>query len=363
MYEIDLLPIGEGERSGDAIAVRFRMPRMPRPAVVVVDGGYQADGDKLAEHIRTHYGTDFIDLVVSTHPDADHLNGLIRLLELMSVGELMMHRPWMHSSDMVSKAQHARAQKALFGDSAGKFERSMSAAADLEQAALGRGIPITEPFAGETRFDGVLTVVGPTQEFYESLLPDFRKGKTRGASTAAETALAGLFKALSGVTERVKEALHIETLTDDGVTSAENDSSAILHLNVDGQRLLLTGDAGIPALTLVADYMDTQGLNVGPFKFIQIPHHGSKRNVGPTILNRLLGEPGTQTMQYSAIASAAEAAPKHPAKRVTNAFIRRGARVASTEGKTVLLSTTSRDGWAPVPPLPLYEDVSSDDDD
>jgi len=194
------------------------------------------------------------------------------------------------------------------------------------------------------------------------LLSDFRKGKTRGAATA-ESALSVLVKALSGVKEKVLEALHIETLTDDGVTSAENDSSVILHLNVDGQRLLLTGDAGIPALTWAADYMDVRGLNTGPLKFMQIPHHGSKRNVGPTILNRLLGEPGTQTTPYSAIASAAEAAPKHPAKRVTNAFIRRGATVGTTEGTAIMHGNTTRPGWGPVPPVPFQEDVSSDDDD
>jgi hypothetical protein len=95
---------------------------------------------------------------------------------------------------------------------------------------------------------------------------------------------------------------------------------------------------------------------------MQIPHHGSKRNVGPTILNRLLGEPGTQTLRYEAVASAAKAAPKHPAKRVTNAFTRRSADVAVTNGNTLMIGNINRIGWRPVDPVPFYEDVSSDDD-
>jgi len=31
------------------------------------------------------------------------------------------------------------------------------------------------------------------------------------------------------------------------------------------------------------------GFPMQQFTFVQIPHHGSRRNVGPTVLNRLLG--------------------------------------------------------------------------
>jgi hypothetical protein len=62
----------------------------------------------------------------------------------------------------------------------------------------------------------------------------------------------------------------------------------ILHLVLDGHRLLLTADTGTPSLTQAADYMDALGLTATPLRFMQLPHHGSTRNVGPTILNRLL---------------------------------------------------------------------------
>jgi beta-lactamase superfamily II metal-dependent hydrolase len=365
MYEIDFLPVGDGERCGDAIALRFQTQSMSEPVVVVVDGGYQDDGPALAEHIRTHYGAQRINLMVSTHPDADHVNGLIALLDEMPVDELMVHQPWRHSTEMLALARGARTQKALFGAAAGKFEKSMAATVDLEAKAIAYGIPIVEPFAGETRFGGALTVVGPDQTFYESLLPDFRKGKDRkvGPESATELLLKALRSAAEQVVQAVKEALDLETLTDAGVTSAENESSVILHLAVDGRRLLLTADAGMDALTWAADYMDARGLNTAPLSLMQIPHHGSKRNVGPTILNRLLGEPGSQAAVYAAVASAAKAAPKHPAKRVTNAFTRRGAHVTTTEGNTLMISNTKRDGWGPVEAVPFYEDVSSDDND
>ena len=65
--------------------------------------------------------------------------------------------------------------------------------------------------------------------------------------------------------------------------------SAIVQLTVEGRSALLTGDAGIPALTEVAKQLDAEGFDYSQLGFIQVPHHGSKRNVGPSILNRLVG--------------------------------------------------------------------------
>ena len=41
------------------------------------------------------------------------------------------------------------------------------------------------------------------------------------------------------------------------------------------------GDAGINALWWATNYAKAQGFVLRDFKFVQIPHHGSRRNVGP----------------------------------------------------------------------------------
>lgn len=63
---------------------------------------------------------------------------------------------------------------------------------------------------------------------------------------------------------------------------------------LDGHRLLLTADTGMPSLTRAADCMDAFGFTGMPLKFMPVPHHGSKRNVGPTIRDRLLGPKNAQ---------------------------------------------------------------------
>lgn len=75
---------------------------------------------------------------------------------------------------------------------------------------------------------------------------------------------------------------------------------------------LLTADAGEPALNGALDYLDSRNFSVSNFKFVQVPHHGSEHNVGPMLLNRMLGpklpnEQRTRTAYVSADGNASMA--------------------------------------------------------
>src|SRR6266496_3761017 len=98
-YEIDFLPVGDGEKSGDAIALRYGSlhGRRDEQVVIVIDGGYADDGEALRAHLDQHFHTDVVDIVLSTHPDQDHVAGLEILLRSIKVHELWMHLPWAHS--------------------------------------------------------------------------------------------------------------------------------------------------------------------------------------------------------------------------------------------------------------------------
>ena len=49
---------------------------------------------------------------------------------------------------------------------------------------------------------------------------------------------------------------------------------------VEGRTLLLTGDVGPVGLNEAADYAQALGL-LAPPNFVQVPHHGSRKNVTP----------------------------------------------------------------------------------
>lgn len=347
-YEVDFIDVGEGEKSGDAICLRFGNLYGARDEqfVMVIDGGTRDSGERMVEHIREHYGTDNVDLVVSTHPHNDHVSGLRTVIEELTVERLWMHRPWEHTND--SK----------------ELRESLESAVELEQLAIDRGIPIDEPFSDAQLPFGDLgiTVLGPSSTYYDDLLPDFQSTP----DTASATAQPGLGQragtALMEVVAKVAEGWGVETLTDpaEDATSAENNSSVVLSLVTDERRLLLTGDAGVPALERAADTAELLGIDLPSCTFVQVPHHGSRRNVGPTVLDRILGPKG-QDANKSAFISAAKESDKHPAKKVCNAFQRRGARdrVHATKGlvKRHHHDAPARDGWSSAEPLPFYDEV------
>jgi beta-lactamase superfamily II metal-dependent hydrolase len=340
MYEIDFLQVGAQEKSGDAIAMRF--PYGGRWVVVVVDGGFAESGECLVQHVLDTYGTDQVDLVISTHPDADHINGLTPILENLSVGELFIHLPRNHRSNVSSWG--------------------MEAVDDLANLARRQGVTITEPFAGESRFGGILTVAGPTIDYYESLLDSARLGAIEAAvlSKGLGTAVGVAVRKLAS---RALEYLPIETLTDLGETTERNNSSVITLLIIDGQRVLLTGDAGIPALENAADYLEILASAGIPLALVQAPHHGSRRNVGPTILDRLLG-PHTDASRGYAVISASASAPKHPSPKVTNAFLRRGYPACTTEEVGVCFRSGMpiRPGWITATMLPPLDESGEEGD-
>src|SRR5262245_13796128 len=172
-YEIDFLPVGTGECSGDAIAFRFGNLHGTRAeqGVVIIDGGYQDSGRQLVDHVKNYYRTDSVDVVISSHPDGDHASGLSVVLEELKVGQFWMHKPWEHTADIARMFRDGRVTDMGIRDT---LRRSLESARDLERIASRRGIRIVEPFTGTSAFGTIVQIVGPTLAFYDSLLSDFR---------------------------------------------------------------------------------------------------------------------------------------------------------------------------------------------
>jgi beta-lactamase superfamily II metal-dependent hydrolase len=346
-FELDILAVGDGNKSGDAIAMRYGnlSGQRSEQTVVIIDGGTKESGKQLVEHVQKHYGTTEADIVFSTHADNDHVSGLTVVLEGLGVKQLAMHQPWNHAPAICDLFEGRPSTAHLTA----KLQKSLSMAREVEAIAKRRGVPIVEPFAGVG--NPVLKVLGPSREYYQLLLADFE------ATPAPSSGIAGLFaKASEKLTDAISyagESLNIETLTDDGVTSSENNSSVILLVQLPTYKFLFTADAGIPALAQAADFAASQGWDLSTLDGWQIPHHGSKRNLGPTILNRIKGKKGF-------ISVAPEGAPKHPAKKITNALIRRQTAVYATKGIGFRhhYNAPPRDGWSgSVPPIPFYDQV------
>ncbi len=332
-YELDILQVGKESSCGDAMCMRYGDLTNPtKQNVVVIDGGYQKDGKKIVdEYIHGYYNTDYIDLVISTHPDTDHISGLFEVLENVSVGKLWMHKPWDYSDDIKALVRTGSTHLKTLKEHAQKSYQKASALAEL---ANQKNITIEEPFAGVS-FDDTLTVLGPTVDYYRDLMIEIAGGKAVSGPSLLEKMAAAAKKAWHTIYETWDKDTLVEP-ADDAV-SPRNNSSTIILVTLDNKRFLLTGDAGVPALMRAADYADQNGTNLrSTIGTYQIPHHGSKRNLGPRILNRIVGDivgelnPNQPTGRSSFVLTAAKADYKHPSMRITIAFYRRGVRPYGT---------------------------------
>ena len=309
MYEVDYLYVGDKTDTGDAIAFRFTHPQTGREIVGIIDGGFHETGLRMSEHVKAMYGTTIVDLVVCTHPDDDHINGLFEVFENLTVRQLLIHRPATYG----------------YGPNDGVKSDKVE---DLVAAATAQGTEVIDyAFAGTTFFGGALTIAGPSEAYYKGCLADQKAN-----------ASASMYSSKSQVQEARATTLGYdpgETMTDDnGGTTARNNSSLIIDFQVEDTRVLFTGDAGAPALTLAADFLDAIDRSQRRIELFDVPHHGSRHNLTRDLVDRLLGTP-TSAIRGVAIASVAPQADTHPRPEVANALKRRGYPVYCTRGTNI----------------------------
>lgn len=350
-YEIDFIPVGEGKKNGDAIAMRIT--ENGKTEIYVIDGGTEASGEALVQHVKNYYRTNRVDYLISTHPDMDHISGLKVVLEELEVGELWMHKPWEHASKIIDDIVDKRVTQQSLSK---RIEGFVKTAKEVEEIAKEKGIQICEPFQGAP-IGSYFHVLSPSKPWYRELLKNFDKMPLTKSSPILEC------QALTSSTDDTAyENWYNETLKEEGETSARNESSVVLlGILPGGHRLLLTGDAGIQALTKAYKYALSRGYNLQQCRFIQMPHHGSRRNVSPNLLDMLLGPilPEGSPAKKTSFVNTSKGAPDHPKKSVVNAFIRRGVKVIATKGNTICHRSgyPLRDGWKPVQPLSLSHKV------
>jgi beta-lactamase superfamily II metal-dependent hydrolase len=358
LCEIEFLAVGESSRAGDCIVARYG--EIDDYKLMVVDGGTAETGESLVKHLRAQFGEDVqIEHVVLTHSDADHASGLRELIREMPVSNLWLHVPWLHAEETISQSLFKDKRWTAAGLTTA-IKKEYDIIVEIVDVALEKGCQIYEPFQGNQI--GPFTVLSPRRSSYVHLLPQFDKtpdpdqevleGKNFWLGKQQNALLKLIEKAVAKVQSWTTETWEKERLQDGGVTSASNESSVVLYGTFnDGQRYLLTGDAGINALSWAAAHAEANGLPLQNFSFVQIPHHGSRRNVGPTVLNRLLGpilQKGSE-VKFSAFVSAPKDDEKHPRKIVLNAFMRRGGDVVITKGvhKVYRGGFPQRNGYGP----------------
>jgi beta-lactamase superfamily II metal-dependent hydrolase len=341
MYDIDFLKAGE-KRDADAICMRFTRPDTGQLAHVVLDAGWQEDGDHVVKFIRERYGVDFVDLAIVTHPDGDHIGGMGKVLRGLRVGGLLIHR---------------------LDQRGGASLDAGGAVAELVQLAAELGVPVAEPFQGMQYLGGALTVLGPSEDYYTELLTAQQDYEGRKGASSLAASLAAQVRSFA---DRVLEALPVEEVPfgEGPGPGPRNNSSMVTLLHVDNFKALFTGDAGAPAIEAALDFADAVGLDAVAPDLVQIPHHGSRRNATSALLNRVLGPIGGVEVGNAYVSVCGQEDPKHPAGRVVNAYARRGYPWNWTAGNSIRRSSPDappRSDYFPLPLMPAMEELPDED--
>jgi len=332
--EIDYIQAGE-RASGDAITIRHR--QNARNSIYVVDGGYEADGQKIVEHIHRYYNNaGVIDHMVLTHPDNDHASGLVTVLQRMKVRELWMNRPWIHVAELMPLFKNYQDRRRLIS----RLRRAFPGVVELEELAKCKGVKIRDAFQGF--HIGQFRILAPSRQAYYHHIVESDKTPVPATSRMAVRAMS-IAPAKWG-----DENLKGES---DG-TSAENETSIVQRGIVCGMKILLTGDAGVQALAEALNAAGSGGGGAQSPNWFQVPHHGSRRNVSSALLDGWLGPIRSENMGplrgRTAIVSANPNDGNHPTKAVIRAMIHRGYVVFQTMTGVLRISSPGAPdrGWA-----------------
>lgn len=312
LYEIDYFPVWLESRWWDAIMIQYGQDFKNRDnyKVVIIDCWNKDAAEAMIAHLDSHFWTNKVDLLIATHLHSDHINWFSTLIENLEIWKIAMHQPWNYTNEIKKLSTTNIWAKKLET----KIEKSLAWLADISEIAEKEDIEIFEPFAWEQIMEH-MWLVWPSKDYYTSLLPSFWNIPVIPNETASLAEKA--YKAVKKVINWIKETLDMETesLSDDYEdTSAENNSSMIIYFQpTEDKKFLFTWDAWKEALNKA---LDGYGKYIENISFLDVPHHWSKRNLGPTILDKL--NPKT-----AYISCPAKWEPKHPSWKVVNALIRR----------------------------------------
>jgi beta-lactamase superfamily II metal-dependent hydrolase len=285
--QVELLAAGHG----DSVLLEYGSPAAP--ARILVDAGpataYPAVRERLA---RVPPERRRLDLLVVTHVDADHVEGVVKLLNdadlAVEVGEL-----WFNGYQHLPDGELGPVQGEMVGALASHRSIAWNTAfgGRAVKREPGRPLPRVELPGGLS-----ITVLAPSDRELERLRREWERACDRAGLTPGSVAdalvLLGQTRRLNPLDTyldtRVDAASDLEALaaaTSDLDRSAPNASSIVLLVEYAGRRVLLAGDstpdALVPALERLAAERDLSRLRLDAFK---LPHHASRNNVTRELL-------------------------------------------------------------------------------
>jgi len=298
MFTVEMLPA----YLGDSLWIEYGDPG--RPSRILVDGGLSGTADAIRDKIDAVAdieGRCRLELLVVTHIDGDHIEGLVKLLGQKGL-RLDIDDVWFNGRKHMPDADGEDEERFL-GAKQGEYMSALIGERDLPWNVYQDGKTIYVPPEARSTLPrhelpgGMnLTLLSPRYEELRGLSKNWEK----------ELAKAGLDKASQ---DEVMAALRAdrklrpddEFLSEDTMDVAKlvltkegrdgsmaNGASIAFVAEFEGASCLLTGDAWSPVLSAGIDRL-LRETNVErlPLNALKVPHHGSKNNLHDELLEQL----------------------------------------------------------------------------
>jgi len=340
-FRIDFKYVG----NGDAIIVWGRDPNVA-DYVFFVDGGNSGDGAAVVKHyedwIKPFLYEKRVVGFVNSHPHADHINGLLEIVD--KIGNEMSFGIFNDPVECITTEHKEKIRKAYLNNEDPDIThlyKSFEQVDQLISLCTKYNLRRYKAFTG-TDFigNGSFLILSPSEDYYANLVQHFSDVdflKTVDYSTKSA-------KEVNELDEALKPCAVVDA---ENETSPENLSSTVIQLiDSKGKKYILTGDAGVDAF----DYMDGVTFEAKDISVVQLPHHGSRRNVNANWLSKF----SPSYFIVSAIGS-----QKHPRKAVINCIKRNinNCNVYSTHTNKGCISVTTNEevfpnrNWSSATPL------------
>lgn len=281
MLSIEMLPA----EHGDALWVTWGDCRSPHH--LLIDGG-PVDNDvsellraTIAERVTDVGGR--LELLVITHIDADHIGGLVTLLE--GPDELAIGDVWFNGYDHLPTDVLGAVQAERVTTAIGTRQLPWNAAFGGDRVAVPEDAD--EPLQTVELPGGLrLTVLGPTVDALRRLRPEWEEavraaGLVPGVDPDAPSGPGDL---LGGGRVDVEELAATRFRKD---RSKPNAASICLLAEHDGHSLLLAGDALAQDVIDGLERLEAQRGEEVSVDVCKLPHHGSKANVSTELVEKV----------------------------------------------------------------------------
>lgn len=262
--------------NGDSIIISYGEDRLH---YILVDGGrgrlsfHQLC--KFIDEIKGKKGK--IDLLVLTHIDSDHIDGILRLFSNQDFDFSIIEQMWFNFGEELFNVLHidgiCKKINLYERDTRISWRQGQDLEEILQKTEIIRKLPIVSPdsyFVGGAK----LTILSPNVE----ILKEFADKVDEECARSTK---------ISYCCDYEKSVTELHEKEFEGIVSLTNRSSLAFLFEFSGKKLLLLGDAGDNTIKSSLSKLGYSNKNKLKVDFCKIAHHASKHNTSNELIRML----------------------------------------------------------------------------